>query len=223
MALLTFSLFGLLIVTKVVRQRIATESQAVGGSVVLTLAPSSKKISSVGQQVSFDIVLHTNQDTVSAVALEIGYDPAAFEKVSYKNKTAFPIVLSTPKVLDGKLNVVVGVHPTSPFKGTTIVGTITLQVKSVKASTVSFTENTKTASLGKTGNTIKSKQGATITTFEIPTLTPTSTPTPTIKPTNTPTPIPTPPDGLNVFLRWGWDTLMKEFGYIPKRFLWLFD
>lgn len=173
-------------------------SRATSTGPKLSLIPANKSLP-VGQQFTFTISLNTQADTVSAVQLEMSYDQTALDNVTFINGSILPVVLKAPTVANGKVRVAVGVNPQSPYKGTGVLGTLRVRGKSAKQSTIAFTNNTMTASLGKTTNSLASKAGSTVTVTSTnnPTNTPTQPPGPTNTPTpgSSPTPSPTPTPG----------------------------
>lgn len=216
-ALLAVALVSVLASTWLYMRKNATDSKAAGGSTVISLNPSSVEIEPVGQQMSFSVVLNTNQDTVAAAVVEIYYDATIFEQVTYENGNILPVVLLPQLVTPGVLSISLGAEPTAPFKGTSVIGSVRLRVKQIASTKIGFTDNTVAAAVGKGGNVVVTRNFADISveTTPTPTLTVTGcsplptcqppfggcyyevrdctcvkvcSPTPTITVTNTPTP-----------------------------------
>jgi hypothetical protein len=167
-------------------------SRASNDGPVLTLSPSTKSLG-VGHITPIGITINTHDDTVSAVELHLTYDKTAIEATGFAVGTVFPVILKQPVFANGTLDVILGVEPTTPFKGSGIVGTINVKSLAAKSGAIQFTDNTKVAAIGKTTNVLASKTGSMITgtVAATPTSTPILTPTPTRKPGTTATPSPT--------------------------------
>jgi hypothetical protein len=179
------ALVGVLASTWLFRQEMTTESEAAGGSTVISFNPSSVKIKPVGQQMSLNVVMNTNQDTIAATVIDISYDATIFEQVTYENGTTLPVVLREQSGTSGKLSITLGAEPDAPFKGTAILGSVKLKVKRVAGTQVSFTNRTIASALGKRGNVIKTRNLADILVETTPTPTPTVSgcfPSPTCQP-----------------------------------------
>ena len=163
------------------QQKQINRSKATNNGSVLSILPATKT-TGVGKTASFAVIINTNGDNVSAVQLEISYNTAALENVTFTNGTILPVVLSAVSVANGKIKATLASEVTSPYSGTGTVGTISVRTKSAMTSNLSFTANTMVAAVGKTGNTLASKTGAAITAG-----TPGNSPTPTRTPTPTTT------------------------------------
>jgi hypothetical protein len=101
---------------------------------VLSLSPNPITVAP-GQQGSVDVNIDTSDNAVTAVQLEIAYDPNIIGDVQVKSGALFtkPVVLinkNDPKT--GRFTYAYGISPNSPtVKGTGSVATITFTAKSV--------------------------------------------------------------------------------------------
>ena len=161
-------------------------SRAAATGTTLALDPAAKT-AAVGETVSIGAVINTNSDTVAAAELHLTYDPTAIQIINFTLQTG--LVMLTPEThTNGAITVTLGVSPTSPFKGSGIIGTWTVKTLANKQSSIAFTSATQVAALGKTTNALASTTGSTIT----GTTTESITPTPTFIPGVTPTPTSSP-------------------------------
>lgn len=161
----------------------------------LSIDPSQKS-AKVGESFPMGIYIATGDDTVSAVELHLTYDPAAIGIIGFKEGDKLSTVLVKESHNNGQMSVTLGTPPTSPFKGTAAVGTLTVKILANKASTIAFTSNTQVAAIGKTTNTLAGTSDGKITINTGAASTPTPTPHPG-SPTPTPgnrgvAPTPTP-------------------------------
>lgn len=181
-------------------------NRAANAGPTLALVPTNKQ-AATGDTFSIGITLNTDTDTVSAVELHMTFDPTAIQVQSFTAGTALPVVLTPFSASNGNIAVTLGVQPTSPFKGSAIIGTLNIKTIRTKTSEISFASTTTVASLGKTTNALAGSSGSQITVpgANTPTPTPTTTPaktptptpaqsgpTPTSAPAGTPAPTPTP-------------------------------
>lgn len=159
----------------------------------LAIEPANKNVT-VGDTFDLGITLTTGDDTVSAAALGLSYDPSAIQIMKFTPGTALPVVLIPESQKNGNLTVALAVNPTSPFKGSAIIGTVTVKVISAKSSAIDFTTSTAVASLGKNTNSLGGTTGTQIAVGNSTLPNPTATPTPLSTggthtlPTATPTP-----------------------------------
>ena len=172
---------------------------------VLSMNPNSKALNT-GESASIGVLLSTNSDSVSVSELHISYDPAAIQILSFTPNPTLPVVLKPAAIGIGTIDIALGSQPGSPFKGSGILGVLTVKQISPKSSSIAFMDSTIVAAIGKQTNALSAKSGATLsanapsiiqftgtptvspimTTSLIPTSTPTtvSTPTPTPNPYN---------------------------------------
>lgn len=162
-------------------------SKATNNGPVLTINPSTKTLD-VGQATSLGIILNTNDDTASAVELHLAYDKTAIQVTGFTAGTILPVILKPATFTNGTVDVVLGAQPTAPFKGSGILGTMTIKKLSSKQSTLTFMSTTQVAAIGKTTNALASATGASIGSSGAGTG---NSPTPTHMPgaTNAPTPV----------------------------------
>lgn len=130
-----------------------TRNRAATTGPTLSIEPAQKRVKA-GESFPVGISLTTGDDTVSAIELHLTYDPTAVEFVSFKNGDKLSVVLEAESHGNGEIKVTLGTQPTAPFKGATIVGTLTLKQLSTKASSIAFAPATKVASIGKSENSL---------------------------------------------------------------------
>ncbi len=152
---------------------------------VLSMNPSSKTLIP-GETTSIGILLNTNTDAVSVAELHLSYDPTAIQIMNFTPNPTLPVILKAATFDSGKIDVALGSQPTAPFKGSGILGVMTVKLLAIKTSSIAFTDATIVASIGKTTNALLSKTGSTITgngpTATQLTSTPTRIPTTVITP-----------------------------------------
>ena len=184
---ITVVMIGLLSTMTLLRKPQDIRKQAASTGPKLSFEPS-KKSAKVGDTFPLGISLATGDDTVSAVELHLTYDESAIQIVSFTNGTKLPTLLKPETHGNGVLSVILGAHPTAPFKGTDIVGTVNIKITGNKSSKINFAGNTAIASIGKNNNTLATNPaGAQITVGNAPN--PTATPV-TANPIPSPTPTP---------------------------------
>lgn len=120
------------------QQRQSTQSQA-GATTSLYLTPatttSSPVSKTVGQTVSFDVMVNPGNNLPSVIKLEITYDPTKLQANGASsfvaNSTAFPQVIEGPLVLNGSIlaTLSIGSDTTKAIATTTKVGTVTFTTK----------------------------------------------------------------------------------------------
>ena len=147
----------------------------------LSIMPASKE-ASLQETFSLEMIIDTNEDTVSAVDLHLNYDTTAFQIISFKVGTFLPVVLVPEKHENGSLTVTLGSQPDAPFKGSGIIGTLEVKATAAKQSSVSFDSDTQIAAIGKSNNVLgtTSESLIIITSADV-------TPTPTLEIGPTPT------------------------------------
>ena len=176
-----------------------TRSRATDTGPTLALTPSAKS-AAVGSTFTVGATINTNSDSISAVELHLTYDPTAIQIVSFTPGTILPVVLSAETHTNAAISVILGSQPTSPFKGSDILGNWQIKILAAKQSSLNFTSASQVAAIGKTTNALVAATGATITGSSsitgTPTPTPIWTPTPTPNPTNIPALTATPIPGI---------------------------
>jgi hypothetical protein len=103
----------------------------------LALEPATKTVNN-GDTISWGVTINTGSDTVSAVELKLTYDPTALQIVNFAPSAAFSTVLSKEAHNNGTLSVALGVPPTTPYKGSAIVGTLTGKIINNKSSNINI-------------------------------------------------------------------------------------
>jgi len=184
----------------------------------LSLSPASA-VKAIGDTFSFDVIINTGDNRVTAVQIALLFDASVLEATSITNGPLAPNIAAAGVVSPGAASITVrATSTTNPIKGTGVVATIRMKVigGSATPSTVRFDQSTIAASIGETQtDVLVSTTPASITvtqggasanstqTFQADTqpttsptptgiLTPTSTPTGILSPTLTPTGILTP-------------------------------
>jgi len=170
-----------------------TRDRADNTSPTLSITPS-KITGNVNETFSFGIVLNTGTDTVSAVILDLTYDPAAIEIVNVTSGNSNPlnVILVSETHTNGQIKVTLGSQPSSPFNGTAILQNVTAKIISAKESSITFTDMSQVASIGKEQNSLGSKIGAFINTTTTNSPSDTGIPTSTVTSTSAPLPTSTP-------------------------------
>ncbi|HVF69232.1 MAG TPA: dockerin type I domain-containing protein [Xanthomonadales bacterium] len=207
---------GLPAVVFLSQQRQETRSRA-SASTTLYFVPSTTATAplqkTVGQPVSFDVMLTPGNNRPSLVKLEIPYDSTKLQPTSSPfvvNVDAFPTTQEGPIVRNGRIliSVSVGNDPTKAITQLTKVGTVNfIAIATTGANTtmLTFGSNSLVLSVASSDhaneNVLSTTTPAYISVINVPTPTPTPhvptstpTPTPTPTPTSTPTPttVPTP-------------------------------
>lgn len=176
-------------------------SKATLSGPTLALSPATKSLT-VGETATAGILLNTDTQSVAAVELHLTYDPSALEIVSVTRGTVLSVALGTESHANGAISMAMGSDPSTPYKGSDIIGTITYKALKAGTSSLSFAQTTQVASIEVDTNALTGSTGTTITTtIAGSNVTPSVTPTHTITPTRTPTPTqpitptrtPTPP------------------------------
>jgi len=83
----------------------------------LTVLPSSVT-AKVGATTTIGASANTGTNTMSAMELNLTYDPTAIQVVSFTPGTILPVVLKSETHASGNISVILGVKPTAPFRGT---------------------------------------------------------------------------------------------------------
>ena len=176
----------------------------------LTLQPENINVHP-GESVSFNILVNSPDDKITAVDLQITYDPSIVEVKNFIVGSVMPVVLVPASFNNGRLTVTLGVEPSNPFTGSGVLGTLMVSVLQNKSSIISFNSSTIITAVNKNTNTVVSATGSRLISTEITTnqVKPTSpslgqssnqikpTITITTKPTTTKTPTITPAIKIN--------------------------
>ena len=133
---------------------------------ILTLIPSNKS-AKLGSTISFNITMNTNGEKVSAMALNLKYDPVAVKVISLTPLAPFPVVLA-PLLLTnpaGTARIWLGSPPATPFQNAGIIGVLKVKILSRRTSRIVFIQATQVAALGKTNSVFDfaNSKGTTIT------------------------------------------------------------
>lgn len=151
---------------------------------------SSPLQKTIGDNVSFDILLTPGNNQPSYVRLEITYDTSKLQATSSPfsvNTDAFPSTLEGPIVQNGKIliSVSVGSDPSKAIKQITKVGTVnfsTISLTGTSPTQISYGPNTQILSVAAgdqaNENVLSSTTPAYVSIVGIPTATPSPTPTP---------------------------------------------
>ncbi len=167
---LVFSVIMLVLVglplTVVVLQRQQNLQQKATAATTFYLSPDSSSQNplrtSVDGTVTFDIMINPGTNAISAVKLELLYDPTKFGEVTgtpvlTPNPATFPQVTEGPTLTPGRaiIGLSIGTDPTRAITAITKVGTLTLKVTSAisATSTISFGTNSSATSITTTGTT----------------------------------------------------------------------
>lgn len=138
---------------------------AVPAHTVLNLGPNPIQVAP-GQQGSVQITMNTSDNNVTAVQLELGYDPTIISNVKVTSGTMFtnPVVLiDKNNVQTGRYTYAFGITPNSPtVKGTGVVATVTFTTKYNavgKATQISLLPTTLVTARGVAQSVLKSVNG----------------------------------------------------------------
>lgn len=148
-----------------------------------------------GSTFTVGILLNSGPDQVSAVDLILPFDPNAIEILSFSPTTALPVVLTPFSVRTGEARVTLGAQPDSLFRGSTIIGTMTVQSKTNNPFSLGLSNSTQVAAIGKTSDALVAHRAISFNesmSSPTPTHSATESPTPTFSATGTPTHSPTP-------------------------------
>ncbi len=203
-------------------------AQAPTGTVDLSL---TSPLIAPNQTATVNLQISAGETKVSAVAIELTYDPTSLQIPDISRGDFFSVTLANPKIDNGKISFVYAVAPDSGGKnGSGTVATLRFSPKRAGNSAFTFTSNTLVAAVGDNSNALRSASSASIqveasaTTREAIHPTPTPQATPSFLPEQDwdyavlnqtgESPIPAPTDtrqSLFVrFLRWLKSTLGKN-------------
>lgn len=178
--------------------------KATGTGVSMVLAPATIAVVP-GKTFPLQIVINSGTYKVSGAQISLNYTPSAIEVTKFAAGSALPVVLVPPVINNGTVTMTVGAQPANPPtapSGSFIVGTLTVQAKTVGATALNFTSTLNAnivTVLFVTTNALETTTGSQITIQQpTPTPGPTNTPTPTPTPTHAPTPTATPIPGTTV-------------------------
>ncbi len=181
-----------LIGTRLVLQNQDIREKAATAGPALTFVPNNFQLTQ-GQSTTLSLSLATRGDTVSAVAVELSYNPSVIEVT--KVSTKLPVLLSPVKIENGKISFTQGSDPKSPLTTYTVIAAITIKAINTTPTSIDFTAKTMTASFGKSTNSLIYSQGAKINsqaTASTPETAQTWTSSPNSSPTGTHTDTPQP-------------------------------
>ncbi len=181
-------------------------------SLVDSTTKSPAASTTVGQNVSFDVMMNPGTNQISFVKLTITYDPTklATTSATLVPTSSFPTTLQGPTFTPNSISMTlsVGSNPQNIVSTTTKVATLTLKASDVTTTPtqVAFGPDTQVLSIASTDqfneNVLSSWTPGTVTIAQgsatpTPTLTPTATPSASPTPTATPRPStsPTPSTG----------------------------
>jgi len=135
--------------------------------VALSLAPSTQSVSK-GQEFTEDIIIDTKDQIVSGAELYVAYDATKMQALEIKEGSFLPVILAKGTIKNGLISITLGCQPSSPQKGSGVLATIKFKLLSTATSDITFTDKTWVSAINnKTGNTVESKTGATISVFQM--------------------------------------------------------
>ncbi|MFC1646689.1 cohesin domain-containing protein [Patescibacteria group bacterium] len=190
-----------------------------------------------GDIFSLDIIINTNDNTVSAAELIVNTDPDVVKVTGIIAGTFLSEILISGTNTDSSATITLGSPPTSPQQGTGTIATVTLEVIASSGTADVTLTGSQVAGIGEQDNVLSGMSPATITvsgSSEDPTPTPTtdpgsdndptSTPTPTTDPgsDNDPTSTPTPTTTINtdeVPVTGSYSNLYMVIGFIAVMFV----
>lgn len=124
-ALLVLTL-GLLATVVAVQQEQELRRKAAAGEVDLTLIASKAEVVP-GEEFQVDVVMNTNDLSVSAMEIHIEFDGAYFDVVDISKTTVLPVVLPPGPQIDnvsGTASIILGSNPGDPKAGVETVATL---------------------------------------------------------------------------------------------------
>lgn len=132
----------------------------------VTLSLPSTVKATPGSESSIDLTIDTGNAKISAVQVELNYDPALISTPTLSQGDFLTEKLGTPKVKDGVISFVYVIPLGSEGKSGT--GKLaTLKFKALKdGGTIAFSKNTMVASIGSSTNALKAAIGTTIQTSQ---------------------------------------------------------
>lgn len=174
---LLFSLIGIFVVFMAAKAPTDIRTKASFSGPALSLTPAEKQ-DVVGNSFFVQIMMNTQDETVSATKLHLTYDSSVIRINGFNVGNPLPVILVPETHSDGNIRVTLGANPNSPFHGSGIIGSFEVEILSANQSEISFSPFTQIAVLGKNSSTIDSKSGSFITGINV-LPTPTRSPYPT--------------------------------------------
>jgi len=176
-------LLGIVVGVFLIQFRQELRRRAAVTGVDLSLVPSKTTVSP-NEKFTVDIVMNTNEFSVSATEIHVAFDANYLEAESIQESGFLPVVLPPgPQVGSGTASIILGSLPSDPKKGTGTVATINF--KALKASggptEIRFDSGTQTAALGNTGDVTRNLTPTQVTVQGVATPTPTTIPRRRIK------------------------------------------
>lgn len=170
--LLTGLLFLLLILFLTTRQvKKVEESQEIRikavSSTTLSLQPPTL-IKAPNETFSLDVRIDTGNNRVSAAEIHLSFNPNKLRGEEFVKGEFLPVLLVNGDINNttGHASIIVGSDPTNPKQGTGRVAKITftaLATTGNSPTTVTFTDQTRVAAVGETGNVIVNTSPASVT------------------------------------------------------------
>lgn len=193
LALVLFVFFvGFKLISKrIKRAPIGINEISATGTVILTFTPPTQEITP-NTTFSVPIAITAGTTKVSAVEIEVIFDPAKLNLISVTQGTFLTNILSSPVITTGKVYFSYAVPPemSGGKTGPGNLATLNFKALSTGQTNLVFGNNTLVAALGATSNVLK--QASSIALTILSSSTPTPTPTPTITPSTIPSAIPSP-------------------------------
>ena len=137
------------------------------GTVTLEASPAPTN-KFLGQSFTLDINAKSGPDKVTAVQLELVYDPAKLEVTNFTKTDYLPIYLVQPVLTSGKVTATLAAPPDSGGKadwGT--IGKIIVKPLTLGTHSIHFNDGTLVATINSTGNALKSVTSAIITVLNL--------------------------------------------------------
>jgi hypothetical protein len=132
--------------------------------VTISMSPTTGSITG-GSSLTENVNIFTASQQVSAAEIHITFDPSKVHVSSITAGTALPVVLvaGTFDNSAGTASITLGSQPTSPLSGSGTLATVNFTGIANGTANVGFASTTMTASVGKTGNSLSSSSGSSIT------------------------------------------------------------
>lgn len=137
------------------------------GKTVLSLSPNPVIIERIGASQILNVNIQTNEEKITAVQLELSFDPKMITNVNIVPGTFFTnpnVLLKEIDSTNGRISYAIGIAPTGQTStGTGIVANISFTPVGKNQSTqMTFLQKTLTTAEGVSQSTLKSATGATI-------------------------------------------------------------
>ena len=133
------------------RNNLGSIAGVVGPKIAFSTTTSTMKL---GESKSFDILLSTDTNFITAVQVDLSYDPTVLDQVTFSNGTITPVVLKPLSTNNGIASITLGVMPTKAFHGNGIVGKLNVHAKTIKKTSITFTQNSIVTSMNINSNTL---------------------------------------------------------------------